>query len=68
LFLWITSKSDLTALINLNPKWSDKWTSEPRQYTPIVKSLANVFVGAMKKRGARRAVSLESSGRLFSFR
>jgi hypothetical protein len=30
-------------------KWSDKWTSEPEEYTPLVKSLANIFVRQKKR-------------------
>src|ERR1700728_4615431 len=53
LFLRTASKSDLTGVAKLRSKWSDKWTSEPEEYTPVVKPLANIFVGLTKKISGR---------------
>src|SRR5580704_9077031 len=59
-------------LANLCSKWSDKWTSEPEEYTAVVKRLANLFLGERRKKpdkpcrsnqmGTRRSSGVKLAG------
>src|SRR5580692_4526202 len=50
-------------LANLCSKWSDKWTSEPKEYTAVVKHLANKFIVERRKE-ADQSPAGQSNGKL----